>query len=182
MAERKDKTKITEAQGGGGGWFRGFKSKPHKDASGKHPKTEQGKLTDSQYKGQQKYIENLKTGKGSTGGRTGIVERSKSLKDQKVKKRKREKLTMEQDAQKQRELRDKQFKMEAEGRQHIKEQTNQRELYGDWLPTSKGAVRKRLESTKFFSKLKSNTKKNKEGKQETYTPPPIEGIPRPKKR
>jgi hypothetical protein len=112
----------------------------------------------------------------------GFHPKSKALQNQKVKKRKKKKLTMEQDAQKQRELRDKRFKMEAEGRRHIKEQKRQKELYGDWLPTSKGAVRKRLESTKFFSKLKSNAKKNKEGKQETYTPPPIEGIPRPKKR
>ena len=123
--------------------------------------------------------------KGKKQGEGGDWQSKKSFDGkQKVTKQKKKKVDDldPKESRKYEDLRKKQEKMEAEGRQHRQEQLKQRDLYGDWLPTSKGAIRKRLESSKFFSKLKSNTKKKKSGKQETYTPPPIEGIPRPKKR
>ena len=120
-------------------------------------------------KGQQDYIDRLRAGKGGktdTGG-GGFSQKSKSLEGQKVTKRKKkEGRTMEQDAQKQKELRDKQEKMEAEGRQHRQDQKKQRELYGDWLPTSKKAIKDRK-----AGKYKAGRTRRKKKKEEEKSTP-----------
>ena len=92
MSQSTRQHKVLESGSKGGGWTAGVKSQPFKGASGKHPKEVRGKLSEGQYKSQQGYIEGLKSKGGRTGGRTGIVNKSKSLENQKVVKRKKKKV------------------------------------------------------------------------------------------
>ena len=119
-------------------------------------------------KGQQNYIDSLRAGKGGktdTGG-GGFSQKSSALKNQNVAKKKKKSRTMEEDAQKNKELRDKQEKMEAEGRQHRQDQKKQRELYGDWLPTSKKAIKDRK-----AGKYKAGRTRRKKKKEEEKSTP-----------
>jgi len=192
MAKRKDKTKITEVQGGGGGWFRWFKPKPFKGASGKHPKTERGKLTESQHRRQQEQIEAIKSkhGGGSTGGRTGgrtgIVNKSESLKGQKVVKQKKKKVDDldPKEHRKHETLRKKRADQEALNQKEMERLYGKKKEGGWKYPKgydSKAAIKKRIEPTKTLSLWKGNTPKARK-RMEDWKPPPIEGIPRPRKK
>ena len=114
--------------------------------------------------GQQNYIEGLKSGKGGTNTKKGSSYsiKSKSLKEQKVAKKKKSKDTWEQDAQKNKDLQRKQKKMEAEGRQNRLEREKQNKLYGDWLPVSKGAIKKRKAGVYKSGKMRKKKKKEEE--------------------
>jgi len=94
LSQYSRQSDVLESGAKGGGWFRWFKPKPFKGASGKHPKTERGKLTESQHRRQQEQIEAIKSkhGGGNIRGRTGIVNKSESLKKQKVVKQKKKKV------------------------------------------------------------------------------------------
>ena len=104
----------------------------------KQKRKQQGMKTDSQYQSQQKELEGIKAkhGAGSTGGRSGIVNKSSALKGQKRKKNAKERLTMEQEADKQYALRKKAEKQEAQNQKDM-ERLYGKEKEGGWV-TPKG--------------------------------------------
>ena len=146
--------------GSGGGVGKGL------GKSSKAKAKQQGMKTDSQYQRQQDQLEGIKArvGGGSTGGRTGIVKKSSSLKNQKVKKRKGEKDTMEQNAAKQAALRKKAEKQEALNQKEM-ERMYGKAKEGGWVYPkgydSKANIRKRIEPTKTLSMWKGIKKRKK---------------------
>ena len=117
-------------------------------------------------KGQQNYIDSLRAGKGGktdTGG-GGFSQKSSALKNQKVKKRKGEKDTMEQNAAKQDALRKKAEKQEA--------QNKLERLYGGWITPknyhSKANIKKRKAEGYKPGKIRRKKKKEEEGKSTPY--------------
>ena len=52
--------------------------------------------------------------------------------------------------------------MEDEGRKNILDRENQNKLYGDWLPVSKGAIKKRKAGDYKSGKIRKKKKKEEE--------------------
>ena len=162
--------------GGVGGRSRPYPVKGGGFGKGKRPQGEVSHLT----QGQKTFIDRFRQGKGGSSKKQGgdkTWQDKKSLDaKQKVTKKKKSK----SETQLSKEQLKKHKKMRAEGRASKTAQLKQRELYGDWLKTTPKAVRERIKTggKPTLKKWKKDTKKKL---QESWTPPPVEGIPRPKK-
>ena len=121
--------------------------------------------------GQQSYIDQLRgTPKGKIEGKGGFGARKRVLEDQKVVKKKKKKMTMEEGARKHEDLRKKRSKMEEENK------ATKEKLWGDWLYPKGWGTKKGIK--KRTGRGKAEREKEKKKKSESWTPPPVQGIPR----
>ena len=94
----------------------------------------------------------------------------KSLGSQKVVKKKKKKMTMEEEGRKHEDLRKKRSKMEEENK------ATKEKLWGDWLYPKGWHTKKGIK--KRTGRGKAEREKEKKKKGESWTPPPVQGVPR----